>query len=69
MYEDMFKSLPQEVDKKWMEKNWFIRLSTTVDDAMLQAENGNTTGAISLLGKVKEISDILFDLRRSIDKE
>lgn len=69
MYEDIFKSLPQEVDKRWLEKNWFTRLATAIDDAVLQAQNGNATGAVAELGKIKEISDILFDLRRSIDKE
>lgn len=69
MYEDLFKNLPQGFDKKALERNYWIRLSTAIDDAMLQAENGNTAGAIAKLGTVKELSDALFDLRKSVDKE
>lgn len=69
MYEDIFKSLPGEVNKEWMEKNYFIRLSSSIDDAYRQAENGNVSGAMVELGKIKELSDALFDLRNSIDKK
>lgn len=69
MYEDFFKSLPETVDKAWLEKNYMLRLSTTIDDAMRHIENGNVAAAAALLGKAQELSDAIFDLRRSIDKK
>lgn len=69
MYEDLFKNLPETFDKKALERNYFIRLSTTIDDAMRHIENGNVSGAVAGLGKAQELSDAIFDLRRSLDKK
>lgn len=69
MYEDFFKSLPQDFNKEQLEKNYFIRLATVIDDAMRHIENGNVAGGAALLGKAQELSDAIFDLRKSIDKK
>lgn len=59
MYEALIRDLPQEFNKEQLKKDYWDRLYACLKECSIHVENGNTDGALMLIGTVRELAEAI----------
>lgn len=67
-YDNFFRALPDDFNKKKLEDDYYARLYAAIDDAAHHVENNNTDGALMMIGTIRELAEAITELKK-LDNE